>query len=101
MRNIALRLEAERCVDGVEIVRLRKPSGIKSPFYGAAGLIWISCRSDRFEPFIREAINLEDALVVRFVNAEDDGKLIDFLRRFGLPEIIPITVRAIGFPAEP
>jgi hypothetical protein len=100
MRNLALRLEAERCLDGVEIVRLRKPSGIGSPFYGAAGPIWFSCRSDRFEPFIREAINLEDTLVVRFVNADDDDKLIDFLTRFGLPEFL-ITPAAIGFPAEP
>src|SRR5436190_2059674 len=101
MRNLALRLEAERCADGAEIVRLRKPSGISSPFYGAAGPIWFSCRSDRYEPFIREAVDLEDALVVRFVNADDDDKRIDFLSRFGLPEGLSFTVRSIGFLAEP
>jgi hypothetical protein len=101
MRNLALRLEAERCTDGAEIVRLRKPSGIRSPFYGAAGRIWFSYRSDRYGPFIREAVNLEDTLVVRFVNAADDHKRVDFLSRFGLPEGLSLTVRAIGFPAEP
>jgi hypothetical protein len=35
---------------------------------------------------IRDAVDLEDALAVRFVNATDDDKLIDFFKRFGLPE---------------
>jgi hypothetical protein len=35
---------------------------------------------------IRDAVDLENALVVRFVNATDDDKRIDFLKQFGLPE---------------
>jgi hypothetical protein len=86
MRNLALRLEAQRCIDGAEIGHRPEPPDWSLLIYGAAGPLWFAHRSDRCEPFIREAVNLEDTLVVRFVNADDDNKRIDFISRFGLPE---------------
>src|SRR5262249_8498517 len=53
-----------------------------------------SCKSDRYRhEIIRDAIDLEDALVCRFVNANTDEKRIAFLSRFGLP--------TQAFPSEP
>src|SRR5215472_11623893 len=86
--NLVLRLDARWCVDGVEMVHLDDPPGLVSRWFGKPGLIWFSCRSDRYKrEIIREAVDLaDDPLVVRFVNAGDDDKRIAFLSRFGLPE---------------
>ena len=54
--------------------------------YGTAGPDWFCCRSERYRTeIVRQAIDLADPLVVRFVNATDDTKRIAFLERFGLP----------------
>jgi hypothetical protein len=85
MRDLVLRLEAERCIDGVKRVQIDDPPAVRTR-YGNAGPIWFFWRSDHYEPVIQEAVDLENPLVVRFVNADDDDKRIKFLSRFGLPE---------------
>jgi hypothetical protein len=85
MRDLVLRLEAERCADKVERVRLDEPPAARTR-YGKAGPIWFFWRSDRHERVVQEAVDLENPLVVRFVNADDDQKRIKFLSTFGLPE---------------
>jgi hypothetical protein len=85
MRDLVLRLEAERCIDGVERVQIDDPPAVRTR-YGNAGPIWFFWRSDQHERVVQEAVDLENPLVVRFVNADDDDKRIDFLSRFGLPE---------------
>jgi hypothetical protein len=89
MRELALGLKSIRCPDGVELVhRDRLPDWKCTP---RTEPDWFSYRSERRESVTREAVDLEDALVVRFVNATDDGKRITFLSRFGLPrDILPL-----------
>src|SRR6516225_5765787 len=88
MRGLALRLMNMRCRDGVELVHRDPYPDLRSP-YGASGPDWFSYRSDRCkEEIIRKAVDLEDALVVRFINATDDEKRIAFLWRFGLPDVL-------------
>jgi hypothetical protein len=48
--------------------------------------IWFFWRSDHCERVVQEAVDLENPLVVRFVNANDNDKLITFLSTFGFPE---------------
>jgi hypothetical protein len=55
--------------------------------YGASGPDWFAYRSDpKHREIIRNAVDLEDALVCRFVNATDDDKRIAFMSRWGLPD---------------
>ena len=93
MRDLALRLMAMRCLDGVELVHRDTYPDIKSPYYGASGPDWFSYRSARYkQEIVRNAVDLEDPLVVRFLNATDDDKRIAFLMRFGLPgDIIQVA----------
>src|SRR5436189_2001516 len=85
MRDLMLRLDTKRCLDGVELIRLDNPPEIQGR-YRKVGPIWFFWRSDRYERVEQEAPNLENPLVVRFVNADDDDKRIKFLSMFGLPE---------------
>src|SRR5262245_51690584 len=86
MNGLALRLVATRCLDGVEIIRRNVPPGALESAYGVSGEVWFSYRSDRYQrETIRDMPGLEDALVVRFVNATDDKRRLAFLSRFGLP----------------
>jgi len=85
MRGLVLLLDAERCADGVELIRLDDASGIQTR-YGKAGAMWFSWRSDRSDRVEQEAVDLENPLVIRFVNANDDDRRITFLSTFGLPE---------------
>jgi hypothetical protein len=77
MLGSALRLKAIRCPDGVELVHRDRFPGWEYRY-----------RSERRESVTRDAVDLEDALVVRFVNATDDDKRIAFLSRFSLPHEI-------------
>src|SRR5438067_12500382 len=66
--DLILRLDAKRCADGVGRVRRQ-----------------FSWRSRRHEPVVREAADLGNPLVIHFLNANTNDKLIDFLSTFGLP----------------
>ena len=96
MRDLALRLISMRCLDGVELVHSDADVGLIRGLYGTNGPDWFCYRSDRCkEEMIRQAVDLEDALVVRFINANDDDKRIAFLSRFGLPDVL-LGIRGIG-----
>jgi hypothetical protein len=100
MRGLALRLDAMRCPDDVELIHRDNYPDFKWVRYGAAGPDWFAHRSERQErTIIRHRVDLEDPLVVRFVNATDDDKLVKFLSRFGLPDPLLSAVK-IGI-AEP
>jgi hypothetical protein len=104
MRNLVLQLETRRCLDGVELVRLDNAPEIGAPLYGAAGPDWFSWRSDRHErAVIRSAVDLANPLVVRFVNADDDEKRVDFLSLNGLSDagVMPAVLADAGREAEP
>jgi hypothetical protein len=64
-----LRLESERCPDGVVFERGQ-----------------FNYRSDRRETVRRETSNLEDPVVMMFVNARDDEGRAAFFSQFGLLE---------------
>jgi hypothetical protein len=86
MQGLLLRLVAERCLDGVEIIRREVPPSLLTSKYGVSGSVWFCYRSDRSDrTTIRDVSGLEDTLVVRFVNATDDDKRVAFLSRFGFP----------------
>lgn len=88
MREFRLRLVAPRCRDGVKLVRYETYPEIEAIGYGPSGPDWFVYCTDRMQQdaIIRDAVDLEDALVVRFFNATDDLKLMAFLSQFGLPE---------------
>jgi hypothetical protein len=86
MRGLVLRLKGTYCPDGVELVRWKNHPDIAALRYGASGPDWFACRSERQSEIRRDAVDLGDALAVRFVNATDDDKRIAFLSRFGLPD---------------
>jgi hypothetical protein len=101
MRDLILRLDAERCADGVELVRLDNPPAVGSPQHGEAGPVWFSWRSNRHKRVVREAVDLADPLVVRFVNADDDDERVKFISLFGLPMGVLHGPSDTGLPAEP
>src|SRR5262249_29239044 len=75
-----LRLETEVCPDGVEGFLHESMNGLRDA---------IRCRSDRRAPLVREFSNLENPIVIRFVNATDEAKLFHFLKMWGLPSSEP------------
>jgi hypothetical protein len=76
-----LRLETEVCPDGVEGFLHESMKGLRDA---------IRYRSDRREPPpFREFANLENPVVIRFINATDQTKLFDFLKTWGLPSPRP------------
>jgi hypothetical protein len=84
--QVTLRLRTTRCPDGVELGRRDELAGINVEGYGTTGPIWFCCRSERYHrEVVREAIDLADPLVVRFINATDDTKRLAFISRFGFP----------------
>jgi hypothetical protein len=86
MHRFLLRLIAERCLDGVELVHRDIKPGVLELKYGVSGTVWFTHRSDRCQrETVRDMSGLEDTVVVRFVNATDDDKRITFMWRFGLP----------------
>lgn len=74
-------LSWERCPDGIEIVDFgpQDDEGALRP-HGK----WWSCRSERREPVQYDISNLEDPIVIRFINARDDESMCQFLGRFGI-----------------
>jgi hypothetical protein len=86
--QVTLRLRTTRCPDGVELIRRDDLAGTMMSFkgYGTAGSMWFCCRSERYQrEVVREALDLADPLVVRFINATDDAKRLAFVSRFGPP----------------
>ena len=61
MRDLMLRLDTKRCLDGVELIRLDNPPEIQGR-YRKVGPIWFFWRSDRYERVEQEAPNLENPL---------------------------------------
>jgi hypothetical protein len=68
---IGLLYESTRCPDGVELVA----EGLKKK--------WFRYRSDRRVPIRLELTNLENPVVIAFVNAKSDDDLAQFFSRFG------------------
>jgi hypothetical protein len=64
-------LESEKCADGVELIAL-------------PGELYFESRTDRREPLRLEMENLENPVVVEFINAREDADLLKFFSRFGL-----------------
>jgi hypothetical protein len=98
--NVAgLTIDIERCPDGVELVDLpevlgkpltwgHQPTGLMVSGdvlteYQPAGKIF-RYRTERREPKTIMIENLEDPVVIRFVNASDEKRRIQFFDRFGL-----------------
>lgn len=79
-----LSLEWERCPDGVEAVDLSEPVGGTIAYSPELLGIWARCRSDRRDVVRYDISNLEDPIVLHFVNARDDEARLRFLSRFGL-----------------
>jgi hypothetical protein len=85
--QVTLRLRTARCLDDVELVRRDDLAalGLRSE-YGVGGAMWFCCRSERYHSeVVREATDLADPLVVRFINATDDTKRLAFVSRLGFP----------------
>ena len=101
MRDFILRVTAERCLDGVEVVRCDTKPGLLKSRYGSSGAVWFSYRSNRCQRESRDVSGLEDTLVIRFINATDDNKRIAFLSRFGLPSHFGIRDVSEGRPTQP
>jgi len=76
-----LRLAGTRCPEGVERVLRESSADLESVY----GLEWYRYRSARREKRPREFQKLDDPLVVRFINANDEDERLTFLERFGLP----------------
>jgi ribosomal protein L24E len=76
-----LRLSTEVCPDGVEPLWHETSADLEA----AVGLIWFRYRSNRRQPLVREFANLENPIVVKFINASTEEKRIQFLKLFGLP----------------
>jgi hypothetical protein len=68
--------EGERCPDGVELFDYR--------FRGGKQNRRIRYRTARREPFRWEIENLENPIVIDFINAREDAERIRFLSKFGL-----------------
>ncbi len=73
-------LEAKRCPDGVELWyddALKLEPGVRTRQ-------WFRYRTDRREPFRLEIVNLENPVVIDFVNAREDTQREGFFSKFGL-----------------
>jgi hypothetical protein len=85
-------LQWTRCPDGVELVGYEgaspRPTGSVSSIDQALhplGQQRFRSRSQRIEPIERRLSDLEDPLVLRYLNARDDSALEKLFSRFGLP----------------
>lgn len=89
----ALYLFWERCPDGVELVDHGPPRKAKARPGRRSALLLSDqpsgkearYRTARRETLLHDVADLENPIVLRFVNADDDAALIGFLSRFGLP----------------
>ena len=73
MAIYGLFLKSHRCPDGVELVAGGELAG--GPYFRA--------RTDRREPMRLEIQNLENPVVVEFINAHSDDALAEFFLKFG------------------
>lgn len=78
-------LDWHRCPDGVEVVDIPPRAAAKGTIYEAVGGPHFCLRSNRREHF-RRASDLTDPVVLRFINAATEDKLIKFFGFFGLPD---------------
>src|SRR5437868_390160 len=78
-----LRLPWHRCPDGVELEH-EPPVEWSDPTYKPAGNVF-RYRTRRYERITFELPNLEQPIVLRFVNARDDEARARFLSQFGFP----------------
>jgi hypothetical protein len=78
MAIYGLFLESRRCPDGVELV-----------VPALNGPLIFRDRTDRREPVRLEIQNLENPVVVEFVNARTDAELAEFFLKYGLPDFTP------------
>lgn len=81
-----LLLEWERCPDGVEIIDHGPPPPDepgKTKITGPHGL-WLAARSDRRVPVVHEMQNLENPVVMHFLNARTADDMAAFHSRFGM-----------------
>lgn len=82
---IGLRLEWERCPDGIEIVeRLSAPGA--TIIESAADGKWLSAKTSRREPLIQQTNDMENPIVLRFINTRTENDLVEFHARFGMLE---------------
>jgi hypothetical protein len=63
-------LESDKCSDGVELTALH-------------GQLYFRSRTDRRQPIRLEMQNLENPVVVEFINAREDTELLKFFSKFG------------------
>jgi hypothetical protein len=89
------------CPDGVELVGYDQapPTGYvqsidKEPW--PLGQKYFRRRSQHVEPFERRLSDLEDPLVLRYLNAKDDSAVEKFFSRFGLTD--DLSTRHKGVP---
>lgn len=83
---MALALEWWRCPDGLELVdRGPGPAG-GTVLTGPSGGLWVWPRSERKVPVSYAHVDLENPIVLHFINAKDQDEWIRFLNRFGLLE---------------
>jgi hypothetical protein len=96
-----LTIELERCPDGVELVQMEKPSTIKSMSHhpDRPGFEMemtkpepetiFRYRTDRRETQLVTIGDLENPIVMAFVNATDDKRRQSFFERYGLLKLTP------------
>ena len=99
---IPVTLKWQRPVDGVEIIE-GKPETI----LGRTGTeIFVVRRDARreagFEDYELKLTDLEDPIALKFLNAKADGKLVDFLSRYGMlkPFNAPMHLVEVEHEAE-
>lgn len=86
---LALRLEWSRCVDGVELYDTGKPHLSEPPEDAPEGWLWPQSglqyreRSKNRVPVVLDALNLENPVILHFVNAKSDADFSAFFARFG------------------
>jgi len=88
MATYGLFLESDRCPDGFELAPDKH------------GLLHFRPRTERTEPLRLEMQNLENPVVVEFINAREDADRIKFFAKYGSlwPFRLPSTGRIIEMP---
>jgi endogenous inhibitor of DNA gyrase (YacG/DUF329 family) len=77
-------MEAKRCPDGVEVVDYGPTNGGKSVFDAPRSGIWFRFRSEIRETYRIDISNLEDPLLLQFINLKTDDEIAEFFSRFGM-----------------
>jgi hypothetical protein len=87
--------EGERCPDGVDLFDVPDLRGAIKPKKA------FRYRTDRREQFRWEIENLENPIVIEFINAREDADRIRFLSKFGLLRRSPFGDPLLGPNADP